>query len=388
MTKIDIVSGFLGAGKTTLIKKLLAEAFPGEKLVLIENEFGEISIDGGFLKDSGVQISEMSSGCICCSLVGDFNKALKDVHEQFHPDRILIEPSGVGKLSDVIVAVENTVKDVPDMKLNSFVTVADATKVKIYMKNFGEFYNNQIESACTIILSRTQRLSQEKLEAAVALLREKNPNAAILTTPWDQLDGMTILSAIEKVSLADELLAHMRAEHEADEAEHEHEHHHHHHDEDEHDHDHCCHHHDHDDDDDDDHDHEHCCHHHHDEDEHDHDHHHHHHHDGEECDDPHCGCHHHHHHADEVFTSWGTETVKAYSEAELEHILTALDSGEYGAILRAKGIVAAADGGQWLHYDFVPEEHQVRRGPADYTGRICVIGSQLKEDKLSQLFGL
>ena len=389
MTKIDIVSGFLGAGKTTLIKKLLAEAFPGEKLVLIENEFGEISIDGGFLKDSGVQISEMSSGCICCSLVGDFNKALKDVHEQFHHDRILIEPSGVGKLSDVIVAVENTVKDVPDMKLNSFVTVADATKVKIYMKNFGEFYNNQIESAGTIILSRTQRLSQEKLEAAVALLREKNPNAAILTTPWDQLDGMTILSAIEKVSLADELLAHMRAEHEADEAEHEHEHHHHHHDEDEHDHDHCCHHHDHDDDgaDDDDHDHEHCCHHHHDEDEHDHDHHHH-HHDGEECDDPHCGCHHHHHHADEVFTSWGTETVKAYSEAELEHILTALDSGEYGAILRAKGIVAAADGGQWLHYDFVPEEHQVRRGPADYTGRICVIGSQLKEDKLSQLFGL
>ena len=387
MTKIDIVSGFLGAGKTTLIKKLLAEAFPGEKLVLIENEFGEISIDGGFLKDSGVQISEMSSGCICCSLVGDFNKALKDVHEQFHPDRILIEPSGVGKLSDVIVAVENTVKDVPDMKLNSFVTVADATKVKVYMKNFGEFYNNQIESAGTIILSRTQRLSQEKLEAAVALLREKNPNAAILTTPWDQLDGMTILSAIEKVSLADELLAHMRAEHEADEAEHEHEHHHHDHDEDEHDHDHCCHHHDHDDDDDDDHDHEHCCHHHHDEDEHDHDHHHH-HHDGEECDDPHCGCHHHHHHADEVFTSWGTETVKAYSEAELEHILTALDSGEYGAILRAKGIVAAADGGQWLHYDFVPEEHQVRRGPADYTGRICVIGSQLKEDKLSQLFGL
>ena len=369
MTKIDIVSGFLGAGKTTLIKKLLAEAFPGEKLVLIENEFGEISIDGGFLKDSGVQISEMSSGCICCSLVGDFNKALKDVHEQFHPDRILIEPSGVGKLSDVIVAVENTVKDVPDMKLNSFVTVADATKVKIYMKNFGEFYNNQIESAGTIILSRTQKLSQEKLEAAVALLREKNPNAAILTTPWDQLDGMTILSAIEKVSLADELLAHMRAEHEADEAEHEHEHHHHHHDEDEHDHDHCCHHHDHDDD------------------EHDHDHHHH-HHDGEECDDPHCGCHHHHHHADEVFTSWGTETVKAYSEAELEHILTALDSGEYGAILRAKGIMAAADGGQWLHYDFVPEEHQVRRGPADYTGRICVIGSQLKEDKLSQLFGL
>ena len=387
MTKIDIVSGFLGAGKTTLIKKLLAEAFPGEKLVLIENEFGEISIDGGFLKDSGVQISEMSSGCICCSLVGDFNKALKEVHEQFHPDRILIEPSGVGKLSDVIVAVENTVKDVPDMKLNSFVTVADATKVKIYMKNFGEFYNNQIESAGTIILSRTQKLSQEKLEAAVALLREKNPNAAILTTPWDVLDGETILSAIEKVSLADELLARMQAEHAADEAEHEHEHHHHHdHDDD---HDHCCHHH-HDDDDDDDHEH---CHHHHDDDddhhEHDHDHeHHHHHHDGEECDDPHCGCHHHHHHADEVFTSWGVETVKTFTESDLERILSALDSGEYGAILRAKGIVPAADGGQWLHFDFVPEEHQVRRGPADYTGRLCVIGAELKEAKLAELFGL
>ena len=386
MTKIDIVSGFLGAGKTTLIKKLLAEAFQGEKLVLIENEFGEISIDGGFLKDSGVQISEMSSGCICCSLVGDFNKALKEVHEQFHPDRILIEPSGVGKLSDVIVAVENTVKDVPDMKLNSFVTVADATKVKIYMKNFGEFYNNQIESAGTIILSRTQKLSQEKLEAAVALLREKNSNAAILTTPWDVLDGKTILSAIEKVSLADELLARMQAEHAADEAEHEHEHHHHHdHDDD---HDHCCHHH-HDDDDDDDH--EHFPHHDDDDDhdEHDHDHeHHHHHHDGEECDDPHCGCHHHHHHADEVFTSWGVETVKTFTEGDLERILSALDSGEYGAILRAKGIVPAADGGQWLHFDFVPEEHQVRRGPADYTGRLCVIGAELKEAKLAELFGL
>ena len=379
MTKIDIVSGFLGAGKTTLIKKLLAEAFQGEKLVLIENEFGEISIDGGFLKDSGVQISEMSSGCICCSLVGNFDRALKDVHEQFHPDRILIEPSGVGKLSDVIVAVENAVKDVPDMQLNSFVTVADATKVKVYMKNFGEFYNNQIESAGTIILSRTQRLSQEKLEAAVALLREKNPTAAILTTPWDALGGMTILSAIEKVSLADELLAKMRAEHEADEEEH---HHHHHDDEDEHEH--CCHHHDHDDDDDD---HDHCCHHHHDHDEDEHEHHHH-HHDGEECDDPACGCHHHHHHADEVFVSWGAETVKPFTEDELERILTALDGGEYGAILRAKGIVAAADGGQWLHYDFVPEEHQIRRGPADYTGRLCVIGSGLKEDKLQELFGL
>ena len=450
MTKIDIVSGFLGAGKTTLIKKLLAEAFQGEKLVLIENEFGEISIDGGFLKESGVQISEMSSGCICCSLVGDFNKALKDVHQQFAPDRILIEPSGVGKLSDVIVAVENTVKDVPDMKLNSFVTVADATKVKVYMKNFGEFYNNQIESAGTIILSRTQKLNQEKLEAAVALLREKNPNAAILTTPWDELDGKTILSAIEKVSLADELLARMQAEHAADEAEH----HHHHHDHEEDDHDHCCHHdheehdhchHDHDEDEhchhhdhDHDHDHEHChdhdhdhehehhhhhhdhdeddhdhgchhdheehdhCHHDHDEDEHchhhdhdhdhdehchDHDHEHEHHHDGEECDDPHCSCHHHHHHADEVFTSWGVETVKVFTESELEAILTALDSGDYGAILRAKGIVHSEDG-KWLHFDFVPEEHQIRFGAADYTGRLCVIGSQLKEDKLAALFGL
>ena len=389
MTKIDIISGFLGAGKTTLIKKLLAEAYQGEKLVLIENEFGEISIDGGFLKDSGVQVSEMSSGCICCSLVGDFNKALKDVHQQFAPDRILIEPSGVGKLSDVIVAVENTVKDVPDMKLNSFVTVADATKVKVYMKNFGEFYNNQIESAGTIILSRTQKLNQEKLEAAVALLREKNPNAAILTTPWDELDGKTILSAIEKVSLADELLARMQAEHAADEAEH----HHHHHDHDEDDHDHChhdheehdhchhdhdedehCHHHDHDHE----HDHEHC---------HDHDHEHEHHHDGEECDDPHCSCHHHHHHADEVFTSWGVETVKAFTEAGLDRILTALDSGDYGAILRAKGIVHSEDG-KWLHFDFVPEEHQIRFGAADYTGRLCVIGSQLKEDKLAALFGL
>ena len=391
MTKIDIVSGFLGAGKTTLIKKLLAEAFQGEKLVLIENEFGEISIDGGFLKESGVQISEMSSGCICCSLVGDFNKALKDVHQQFAPDRILIEPSGVGKLSDVIVAVENTVKDVPDMKLNSFVTVADATKVKVYMKNFGEFYNNQIESAGTIILSRTQKLNQEKLEAAVALLREKNPNAAILTTPWDELDGKTILSAIEKVSLADELLARMQAEHAADEAEH----HHHHHDHEEDDHDHCCHH-DHEEDEhchhhDHDHDHEHCHEHDHDEDvhchDHDHDHEHEHHHDGEECDDPHCSCHHHHHHADEVFTSWGVETVKVFTESELETILTALDSGDYGAILRAKGIVHSEDG-KWLHFDFVPEEHQIRFGAADYTGRLCVIGSQLKEDKLAALFGL
>ena len=398
MTKIDIISGFLGAGKTTLIKKLLAEAYPGEKLVLIENEFGEISIDGGFLKESGVQISEMSSGCICCSLVGDFNRALREVAEQFHPDRILIEPSGVGKLSDVIVAVENTVAEAPELKLNSFVTVADATKVKVYMKNFGEFYNNQIESAGTIILSRTQKLSQEKLEAAAAMLREKNPDAAIITTPWDELDGKTILTAIEKVSLADELLAKMRAEHEAEEAEHEHEHHHHHdHDEDGHDHEH--HHHDHDEDEDDHghehhhhdhdedgHDHEHE-HHHHDHDEDEHDHGHHHHHDGE-CDDPECSCHHHHHHhADEVFTSWGRETPKVFSQADIEGILTALDSGEYGKILRAKGIVSGADGA-WIEFDYVPEEHEVRGGHPDYTGRLCVIGAELDEGKLAELFGL
>ena len=334
MTKIDIVSGFLGAGKTTLIKKLLAEAYKGEQLVLIENEFGEINIDGGFLKESGIQISEMSAGCICCSLVGDFNKALKDVQNQFHPDRILIEPSGVGKLSDVIVAVENTVKDVPDMKLNSFVTVADATKVKVYMKNFGEFYNNQIEAAGTIILSRTQKMTQEKLEAAVAMLREKNADAAIITTPWDELDGKAILSAIEKVSLADELLEKMRAEHEADEHEH-----------------------------------------------------HHHHHDVEECDDPNCSCHHHHHHADEVFISWGKETPKVYAQTDIDRILTALDSGEYGAILRAKGIVNGADGA-WIEFDYVPEEHEIRAGHPDYTGRLCVIGSNLKEDKLAELFGL
>ena len=336
MTKIDIVSGFLGAGKTTLIKKLLAEAYKGEKLVLIENEFGEINIDGGFLKESGIQISEMSAGCICCSLVGDFNKALKDVESQFHPDRILIEPSGVGKLSDVIVAVENTVKDVPEMKLNSFVTVADATKVKVYMKNFGEFYNNQIEAAGTIILSRTQKMTQEKLEAAVSMLREKNADAAIITTPWDELDGKAILSAIEKVSLADELLEKMRAEHEADEHEH-----------------------------------------------------HHHHHDGEECDDPNCSCHdhHHHHHADEVFTSWGKETPKVYTQADIDRILTALDSGDYGAILRAKGIVNGTDGA-WIEFDYVPEEHEIRAGHPDYTGRLCVIGSNLKEEKLAELFGL
>ena len=380
MTKIDIISGFLGAGKTTLIKKLLAEAFPGEKLVLIENEFGEISIDGGFLKESGVQISEMSSGCICCSLVGDFNRALKDVAAQFHPDRILIEPSGVGKLSDVIVAVENTAAEAPELKLNSFVTVADASKVRVYMKNFGEFYNNQIESAGTIVLSRTQKLSREKLEAAVSMLREKNPEAAILTTPWDQLDGKTILSAIEKVSLADELLARMRAEHEAEEAEHAHHHHDHegHGDHEEHEHHHGEEHHHHGD-------HEAHGEHHHGDHEHHHDH-------GEhgdhECDDPSCSCHHHHHHhADEVFTSWGKETPKPFTRADVDRILAALDSGEYGKILRAKGIVNGEDG-SWIEFDYVPEEHEVRAGHPDYTGRLCVIGAELKEDKLSQLFGL
>ena len=357
MTKIDIFSGFLGAGKTTLIKKLIAEAYSGEKLVLIENEFGEINIDGGFLKESGIEISEMSAGCICCSLVGDFNKALKEVVAQFHPDRVLIEPSGVGKLSDVIVAVQRTVDECPgELKLNSYVTVADASKVKVYMKNFGEFYNNQIEAAGTIILSRTQKLSQEKLEAAAAMLREKNPDAAILTTPWDELDGKTILSAVEKVSLSDELLEKMRREHEIEEAVHEHEHHHHH---------------DHDD-----------------HDEHDHDEHeHHHHHDGEECDDPECECHHHHHHhADDVFSSWGRETPKKFSKAALEEMLGRLDSGDYGHILRAKGIVNGEDG--WLEFDYVPEEHEVRAGHPDYTGRLCVIGAELKEHELAELFGV
>jgi len=366
MAKIDIVSGFLGAGKTTLIKKLLAEAYQGEKLVLIENEFGEISVDGGFLKDSGVEISEMSSGCICCSLVGDFGKALQEVEGRFHPDRILIEPSGVGKLSDVVAAVENTAKENPALKLNSFVTVADASKVKLYMKNFGEFYNNQVESAGTILLSRTQNMTQEKLEAAVELLRGKNPTAVILTTPWDQLDGKTILSAIERTSLEEELLQRIRTEHEAEEAAHAH--HHHAHDHEGHDHE-CCqgeHHHEHGHDD-------------------EHEHHHHHSHD-EECS---CGCHDHHghHHADEVFTSWGKETVKPYTREALEHILAELDLGECGAILRAKGIVPAGSG-SWLHFDYVPGEHEVRTGPADYTGRLCVIGADLKEDRLAALFGL
>ena len=365
MAKIDIISGFLGAGKTTLIKKLLDEAYQGEKIVLIENEFGEISIDGGFLQDAGVQISEMSSGCICCSLVGDFGNALKDVQRQFAPDRIVIEPSGVGKLSDVIRAVEDVAAEDPAIQLNSFITVADAGKCKVYMKNFGEFFNNQVEHAGCIILSRTGKLSEEKTGAAVELLREHNATATIITTPWEQLTGEQILSAMERTSAE---FIHELAEEMA------HEHHCHHHDEDEHEH--HCHHHDEDE-------HEHHCHHH-DEDEHPH-----HHHDGEECDDPNC-CHHHHdghHHADEVFSSWGVETPKSFSHAELSQILTALDSGAYGQIVRSKGIVSGGEG-TWFHFDYVPEEHEIRTGSADVTGRICVIGAELKEDKLAELFGV
>ena len=388
MTKIDIISGFLGAGKTTLIKKLLNDALKGEQVVLIENEFGEIGIDGGFLKEAGVQITEMNSGCICCSLVGDFATALKEVIEKYHPDRILIEPSGVGKLSDVIRAVSGIQSDVP-VELNSFVTVVDAGKAKIYIKNFGEFFNNQVESANTIILSRTQGMSQEKLEACVALLREHNAKAAIVTTPWDELTGAQMKAAMEQGhSLAEELLAEM-------EEEEEHEHHHHHHDgEDECG---CGHHHHHDDEDDDDEEHEH--HHHHHDDEcgcgHDHDHeeHEHHHHDhddeDEECS---CGCGHHHHHhghhhADEVFTSWGQETPHVYAKEDLEQILEKLsESSAYGVVLRAKGIVPSTNG--WLQFDLTPGEYEIREGAADYTGRLCVIGSELKEDELLKLFQL
>ena len=403
VTKIDIFSGFLGAGKTTLIKKLIKEAFQGEKIVLIENEFGEIGIDGGFMREAGIQVNELNSGCICCSLVGDFREALKKVVETYHPDRILIEPSGVGKLSDVTRAVEGVGETLP-VSLNSFVTVADVNKVKMYMKNFGEFYDDQISHASCIILSRTGSADEKKVAAAVALIQEKNPTATIVTTDWNELTGAQIVSVMDgKRDLVAELLSEAQASNAAHADEDEEEHHHHHHDHDEDGHECCHHHHDHDDDDDDEDEHEHhhhhdedddhgheCCHHHHDhdddddEDEHEH---HHHHHDGEECDDPHCGCHHHHHHADEVFTSWGVETVKVFTESELETILTALDSGDYGAILRAKGIVHSEDG-KWLHFDFVPEEHQIRFGAADYTGRLCVIGSQLKEGKLAALFGL
>ena len=382
MTKIDIISGFLGAGKTTLIKKLLDQAFRGEKVVLIENEFGEIGIDGGFLKDAGVEITEMNSGCICCSLVGDFGAALKKVLDDYAPDRIIIEPSGVGKLSDVIAAVEGVQKTTPALHLHSFVTVVDATKAKVYMKNFGEFFNNQVEHASAILLSRTQNMDQAKLDTAVRLLREKNAKAAILTTPWDQLTGAQIVSAMEGGhSLAEELMEEIAHEH------HDHEHHHHHHDHehdhDEHDHDHE-HHHDHDE-----HEHEHDHEHHHDHDEHDHDHdheHEHHHHDhGDDCTcDCCCG---HDHHADEVFTSWGRETARKYSREELQEALSALAMGQdYGYILRAKGMVPCEDGQTWLHFDLVPEEFQIREGAADYTGRLCVIGSDLKEDQLEKLF--
>ena len=424
MTKIDIFSGFLGAGKTTLIKKLIKESFAGQKVVLIENEFGEIGIDGGFLKESGIQINELNAGCICCSLVGDFRAALQQVVEQYHPDRIVIEPSGVGKLSDVTRAVEGVAEHL-DVQLNSFVTVADVNKVKMYMKNFGEFYDDQISHASCIILSRTQNASEEKIAAAVAMLREKNPTATIVTTAWDSLTGEQILKAmstkddfkaelIEMAAKANAEHAHEDEEeehhhhhydengvcscghhhHDDDEDEDEHEHHHHHDEDEEHD-GHCCHHHDHDDEDgdedehehhhhhghdDDDHD-EHCCHHHHnhdDEDEDEHEHHH----------DGHC-CHHHHHHdhdADEVFTSWGVETARKFSKAEIEHALTELDTGNYGMILRSKGIVdGGADG--WLEFDYVPGEWEVRSRGADVGGKLVVIGSKLDEKAIATLFG-
>ena len=376
MTKIDIYSGFLGAGKTTLIKKMIREAYQGEKLVLIENEFGEIGIDGGFMQEAGIQVNEMNSGCICCSLVGDFGKALSQVIAEYHPDRILIEPSGVGKLSDVIAAVQHAAKD--EAELGSFVTVADATKCKVYLKNFGEFYCNQIETASTIILSRTGSISREKLDAAVALLRGHNAEAAIITTPWDELSGAQILAAMEKQnSLNDELAAMVAEAHE-----HHHEHHHHHDGECCHDHNEHEHHH---------HENEECCHHEHDEHEHHHDHdEHEHHHEHDE----HCGCEeheHHHHHghdADEIFQSWGVETPKRFTADALRVILTALDDDEkYGVVLRAKGIVPA-ENGTWLHFDHVPGEIDVRTGTAAVTGRLCVIGSGLKTDALTALFGV
>ena len=380
MTKIDIFSGFLGAGKTTLIKKLIKESFAGQKVVLIENEFGEIGIDGGFLKESGIQITELNAGCICCSLVGDFRAALQQVVEQYHPDRIVIEPSGVGKLSDVTRAVEGVAEHL-DVQLNSFVTVADVNKVKMYMKNFGEFYDDQISHASCIILSRTQTASEEKIAAAVAMLREKNPTATIVTTAWDALTGEQILNAMStKDDFKAELIA-MAAkaneEHAHEDEEEEHEHHHHHYDENGV----CsCGHHHHDDDDDDDDEHEH---HHHDNDD---EHEHHHDEDGHCC----CGHHHHHHHdghdADEVFTSWGVETAKKIAKADIEHALTELDSGKYGMILRSKGIVdGGADG--WLEFDYVPGEWEVRSRGADVGGKLVVIGSKLDEKAIAGLFG-
>ena len=393
VTKIDIFSGFLGAGKTTLIKKLIKEAFQGEKIVLIENEFGEIGIDGGFMREAGIQVNELNSGCICCSLVGDFREALKKVVETYHPDRILIEPSGVGKLSDVTRAVEGVGETLP-VSLNSFVTVADVNKVKMYMENFGEFYDDQISHASCIILSRTGSADEKKVAAAVALIQEKNPTATIVTTDWNELTGAQIVSVMDgKRDLVAELLSEAQASNAAHADEDEEEHHHHHHDHDEDGHECCHHHHDHDDDDDDEDEHEHhhhhdeddhhgheCCHHHHDHDDDDDEHEH--HHDGECC----CGHHHHHHDhdADEVFTSWGHETAHKYSHDELESILTVLDSGEYGAVLRAKGIV---DGGDtWYEFDMVPGEHEIRTCGPDVTGKVCVIGSQLKEHEVEELF--
>ena len=392
MTTIDIYSGFLGAGKTTLIKKMLQEAYAGQKLMLIENEFGQIGIDGGFLQDAGINITEMNSGCICCSLVGDFGKALKEALDTYAPDRIIIEPSGVGKLSDVIAAVEK----VEGIQLGYTVAVVDAGKVKVYMKNFGEFYNNQVETASAIILSRTDSIPQEKLDKAVALLREHNDHATIVTTPWDQLTGGQLAAAMEgSASLAGDL---KKLEEEAH-----HHHHHHHHDEEEH---HCCDHHHHDEEEhhccghhhhDEEHHHEHhhheddhcCCGHHHEEEHHHHEHHEHHHHDHHE--DGHCCCghdhDHHHHHADEVFTSWGVETAKKYTVSNVEEALNALDSGDYGIVLRAKGIVPTPEG-QWIHFDYVPGEQNVRLGSADITGKLCVIGAQLQEEAVAKLFGV
>ena len=392
MTKVDIYSGFLGAGKTTLIKKMIAEGYKGQKLVLIENEFGEIGIDGGFLQDAGINITEMNSGCICCSLVGDFGKALTKVINEYHPDRIIIEPSGVGKLSDVIGAVNKVTG--PDVTLGYTVAVVDAGKVKVYTKNFGEFYNNQVETASTIILSRTDSIPQAKLDAAVEILRQHNSVATVITTPWGELTGEQLISAMEgKASLAAEL-ARLESERlEAEEDEHEH-HHHHHDDEDDDDEDeHAHHHHHHDEDDEDEHEHHHhdhddddhcCCH------DHDHEEHEHHHHDHEHDENCTCGCHdhhHHHHHADEVFTSWGTETARKFEKQTIENALKALDSGDYGAILRAKGILPAVDG-TWIHFDYVPEEHNVRSGSADVTGKLCVIGSKLDEKGIAELFGV
>ena len=383
MTKVDIYSGFLGAGKTTLIKKMIQEAYKGQKLVLIENEFGEIGIDGGFLQDAGINITEMNSGCICCSLVGDFGKALAQVIEQYNPDRVIIEPSGVGKLSDVIGAVEKVTNT--EVTLGYTVAVADAGKIKVYMKNFGEFYNNQIETATTIILSRTDSVPQAKMDAGIALIREHNDAATIVTTPWNELSGDQLIAAMEGKSTVAEELAKL-----------EHEHHHHHHEHD----DHCCcghdhehehhHHHEHDDHCCCGHDHEHEHHHHHEHDDHcccghDHDHEHHHHHDhGDHCS---CGHDHHHHHADEVFTSWGRETHKRFERAAIEAALNELDSGKFGTVLRAKGILPCVDG-SWIHFDMVPEEINVRVGGADITGKICVIGSKLDEAGVAGLFGV